>query len=75
MPPLFEGPHTHSRHSRYTKKLSAAPAPLLPARHVLGKVTYPKYSQGGDFFSVVHPKFRCDRQGNYEGMGLVVLPK
>jgi hypothetical protein len=45
------------------------------ARHVLGKVTYPKYSQGGDFFSVVHPKFRRDRQGNYEGMGLVVLPK
>ena len=45
------------------------------ARHVLGKTTYPKYSEGGDFFSAVQRKFRCDRQGRYEGMGLVVLPK
>ncbi len=45
------------------------------ARHVLGKVTYPKYAQEGDFFSVLRQKFRCDRRGNYEGMGLAVLPK
>lgn len=44
-------------------------------RHVHGKKTYPVYSEGGDFFSVVEPKLRKDWKGNYEGMGLVILPK
>ncbi len=44
-------------------------------RHLLGKTTYPDYCRGGDFFLTVQPKFRKDWQGNYRGMGLVVLPK
>lgn len=44
-------------------------------RHVLGKRTYPSYSKGEDFFGVVADKLRTDYEGNYEGMGLVVLPK
>jgi len=45
------------------------------ARHVLGKPTYPRYSEQGDFYSVIASKFRRDRFGRAEGMGLVVLPK
>lgn len=45
------------------------------ARHILGKPTYARYSENGDFYSVVEPKFRHDRAGRPEGMGLVVLPK
>ena len=45
------------------------------ARHALGKATYPQYCSDGDFFAVVRPKFRQSRDGKFEGMGLVVLPK
>ena len=44
-------------------------------RHVLGKTTYPDYCEKGDFFLTIGTKFRKDWKGNYEGMGLVVLPK
>jgi Protein of unknown function (DUF3800) len=44
-------------------------------RHVLGKSTYPRYSEGGDFFETVKKKLRCDWKGDSAGMGLVVLPK
>ena len=44
-------------------------------RRVMGRKTYPKYCAGGDFYQTVEKKFRCDWQGNIEGMGLVVLPK
>lgn len=44
-------------------------------RHVLGKVTYSAYFEGGDFWNVIQPKIRRDWKGNIEGMGLVVLPK
>lgn len=44
-------------------------------RNVLGKRTYADYSQGGDFFETVKTKLRCSRQGDYLGLGLVILPK
>jgi hypothetical protein len=44
-------------------------------RHVLGKRTYPDYCAGGDFFLTVEQKLRKNWKGQYEGFGLVVLPK
>ncbi|HEY2545328.1 MAG TPA: DUF3800 domain-containing protein [Candidatus Acidoferrum sp.] len=44
-------------------------------RHAIGRSTYPKYSNQGDFYHAVERKLRCDSQGATEGMGLVVLPK
>ena len=44
-------------------------------RHVVGKKTYAGYSSEGDFFRIVERRFRKDWKSNYQGMGLVVLPK
>ena len=44
-------------------------------RHVHGKATYPKDATGGDFFETIKRKLRCDWKGNFDGIGLVVLPK
>lgn len=44
-------------------------------RHSIGRNTYPNYSEQGDFYNTIRRKLRCDRKGEVEGMGLVVLPK
>ena len=44
-------------------------------RHVHGKATYPTHATGGDFFETIKRKLQCDWKGNFEGIGLVVLPK
>ncbi len=44
-------------------------------RRAIGRSTYPKYSDHGDFYQTVKRKLRCDWKGETEGMGLVVLPK
>lgn len=44
-------------------------------RHVLGKRTYAVYCSEGNFFNTVKAKFRTNSKGEYEGMGLIVLPK
>jgi hypothetical protein len=44
-------------------------------RRAIGRSTYPNYSKDGDFYRTVEQKFRRDWRGNFEGMGLVVLPK
>jgi hypothetical protein len=44
-------------------------------RRAIGRSTYPNYSKDGGFYRTVEQKFRRDWRGNFEGMGLVVLPK
>lgn len=44
-------------------------------RHCIGKRTYPTHCDDGDFYRCVEKRFRRAPDGNYSGMGLVVLPK
>lgn len=44
-------------------------------RYAMGKATYPRYCDQGDFFSVLKPKFRQSWDGRIDGTGLVMLPK
>src|SRR5260370_27719274 len=43
-------------------------------RRAIGRSTYPKYSDHGDFYQTVQRKLRGDCKGETEGIGLVVLP-